>query len=82
MAEREKLIGLLREAINLHDGICRVIGRKRVEEIADNLLAHGVTIPVRCKECRYYNPDGEYCGNWGEVRHPEHFCDEGLEEGK
>lgn len=51
MTEREKLIGLLREAINLHDGICRVIGRKRVEEVADYLLAHGVTIPVRCKNC-------------------------------
>ena len=32
---------------------------------------------VRCKDCRYYNEDGEYCGNWGECRHPEHFCDEG-----
>lgn len=33
---------------------------------------------IRCKNCRYYNEDGEYCGNWGECRHPEHFCDEGV----
>lgn len=35
---------------------------------------------VRCKTCRYYNEDGEYCGMWGECRHPEHFCDEGVRE--
>ena len=32
---------------------------------------------VRCKDCRYYNQDGEYCGFWGGVRHPEHYCGEG-----
>jgi hypothetical protein len=32
---------------------------------------------VRCKDCRYYNPDGEYCGFWGACRHPEHYCEEG-----
>ena len=35
---------------------------------------------VRCKDCRYYNDDGEYCGMWGEVRHPEHYCAEGDRE--
>lgn len=35
---------------------------------------------VRCKDCRYYNPDGEYCGFWGECRHPEHYCGEGDRE--
>lgn len=78
MTEREKMIELLREAIHLRDGICRVIGKKRTEQIADHLIANGVTIPVRCKDCTYYNEDGEYCGNWGECRHPEHFCDEGV----
>lgn len=33
---------------------------------------------VRCKDCRYYVPDDEYCGFWGACRHPEHFCGEGL----
>lgn len=49
-----------------------------ISEIADHLIANGVTIPVRCKECRYYKEDGEYCGFWGELRHSEHFCDEGV----
>lgn len=32
---------------------------------------------VRCKKCRHYDEDGEYCGFWGGCRHPEHFCNEG-----
>ena len=35
---------------------------------------------VRCKHCRYYDPTGDYCGCWGGVRHPEHFCGEGDRE--
>lgn len=50
--------------------------------LARHLVGHGVTIPVRCNECHYYIPDGEYCGMWGECRHPEHFCDEGVRETK
>ena len=38
---------------------------------------------VRCKDCGHYNPNGDYCGFWGECRHPEHFCGEGVtEDGK
>ena len=54
---REKLIDLLRKAINLHDGICRVVGKRKTEEIADYLIAHGVTTGVQ------FDPDdfmGEY----------------------
>lgn len=54
---RKTLISLLREAINLHDGICRVVGKRRIEEIADYLIAHGVTIQM------HFDPDdlmGEY----------------------
>ena len=36
---------------------------------------------VRCKNCRYYNNDSEYCGFWGACRHPEHYCGEGDENG-
>lgn len=25
-----------------------------IEKIADHLIANGVTIPVRCKDCKYY----------------------------
>ena len=37
---------------------------------------------VRCKDCRYYNADGEYCSFWGACRHPEHYCEEGLQDEK
>lgn len=69
MLERTKLIELLREV--------QYLGGLE-EKIADHLIANGVTIPVKCKECRYYTEDDEYCGFWGECRHPEHFCDEGV----
>lgn len=36
---------------------------------------------VRCKDCRYYSADGDYCGFWGECRHQEHYCGEGLRNG-
>ena len=32
---------------------------------------------VWCKDCRHYNNDTEWCGMWGEGRHPEHSCAEG-----
>jgi hypothetical protein len=35
---------------------------------------------VLCEDCYYYNADG-YCGFWGESRHPEHYCGEGVENG-
>lgn len=72
MTDRERLIELIQHEVVPYFA----------ERIADYLLANGVTIPVRCKDCRYYNDDGEYCGMWGEVRHPEHFCDEGVKESK
>lgn len=43
MTDRDKLFVLLREAINLSDGICRIIGEKRAKEIADHLIANGIT---------------------------------------
>lgn len=53
MTKREQLIKLLWDAIHLREGICRIIGRRRVEEIADYLLKNGVVISVRCKDCKH-----------------------------
>lgn len=50
-----------------------------IQTINDTPSVDAVKV-VRCKECRFYNNDGEYCGMWGEVRHPEHFCDEGVKD--
>ena len=48
MGMREKLIELLRN--------CPYRPRPNMmwELIADHLIANGVTIPVRCKDCKYY----------------------------
>ena len=32
---------------------------------------------VRCKDCKHYDEDCEFCKFWDGVRHPEHFCGEG-----
>ena len=32
---------------------------------------------VRCKNCVWYQPDGEFCELWSGVRHPNHYCGEG-----
>lgn len=69
---REKLIKLLQCSPT------DIMGNHGIGALADHLIANGVTIPVRCKECRYYTEYDEYCGFWGECRHPEHFCEEGV----
>ena len=80
MTDREKLVELINDVLNyLPWG---QVSSHTAKELADYLITNGVTIPVRCKECRYYNEDGEYCGMWGEVRHSEHYCDEGVRENK
>lgn len=71
---REKLIEILRVPIYPH------LDADPAEVVADYLLDNGVIIPVRCKNCRHYNPDGGYCGFWGECRHPEHYCEDGERE--
>lgn len=76
MNDRELLIELILDVLNyLPWG---QVSSHTARELADHLIANGVTFAVRCKECRYYNEEGEYCGMWGECRHPEHFCDEGV----
>lgn len=32
---------------------------------------------IRCRNCVWYEPDGEYCELWSGVRRPDHFCGEG-----
>lgn len=46
---REKLIELLKE--------CFDTGRYSFDDIADHLIANGVTITVRCKDCKFWKDD-------------------------
>lgn len=52
-----KIFKLLCEAIHLKDGICKVVGHKQVEEIAEYLIEHGVTVPVGELEFDYSAED-------------------------
>ena len=52
MLERGKLIELLESA----ESAVYWSGSDKgfIEKIADHLIANGVTIPVRCKDCKWY----------------------------
>lgn len=53
---REKLIELLKLSPSCICDLCGEKGRfdEVAEIIADNLIANGVTIPVRCKDCKHF----------------------------
>ena len=51
---REKLIDLLMQ---------KGFGVEGATIAADHLIANGVTIPVRCVECKHYR-HFKGCGNW------------------
>ena len=94
---REKLIELLCKAHNavtdkcIENGTWSKWGMSYAEQIeteADSLIANGVTIPVRCKDCKHYdNTEGiQWChlnskfAKWGTDWHsfPEDgFCSYG-----
>jgi hypothetical protein len=55
MGMREKLVELLITLMD-KDG-CRIVGTVLAMKISDHLIANGVTIPVRCKDCKYRRDD-------------------------
>lgn len=66
MTEREKLIERIHQCLN-ECGDCKECryrladGKCREKMLADYLLSHGVTIPVRCAECKH-----QFFKNFGE----------------
>ena len=50
MIEKEKLMDIIEAATELYPD--------EIERIADHLIANGVTIPVRCKDCKHWIPEG------------------------
>ena len=74
---REKLIEILRMPIYPHELV------DPIEAVADYLIDSGVTIPMRCKECRKrYNPkECPMCvfvyGEQHDVTHDDGYCDRG-----
>lgn len=89
---REKLIELLCKAHNAVTDRCIENGSwskwgmsyaEQLETEADSLIANGVTIPVRCKDCRKrYNPkECPMCvrvyGEQHDVTNDDGYCDYG-----
>jgi hypothetical protein len=62
---REKLINLLSTA-----GWNLYTSEQAKQEIADHLIRNGVTIPVRCKDCMWFDTDDELA----DVFHKERHC--------
>lgn len=85
MGMREKLIALLKLSPSCICDLCGENGRldEVAEIIADNLIANGVTIPVRCKDCkkRYKPNECPLCilvyGEQHDVTHDDGYCDRG-----
>ncbi len=89
MGMREKLIEILRGVIKFHEEQKEkwILGGKVgerpsiTESFVDILIANGVTIPVRCKECKHYRHP--FClindNKHGWLTHvlPDHFCSYG-----
>lgn len=53
----EKLIELL-EQVDGESGF-RLLGYHDARRIADHMMQNGVTIPVRCKDCKHYKSYGK-----------------------
>ena len=76
MGMREKLIELLMDAMP------SCYSDTFASQIADNLIANGVTIPVRCKDCKhcafgYIRSYLGWCSEWKEHVKASGFCHKG-----
>lgn len=66
MTDREKMVKLLCEAnsISVDAELFEDSSYAQQLEIeADFLIANGVTIPVRCKDCKYWKPGDSFGGD-------------------
>ena len=71
---REKLVELVGQVQDCGCDVTDVVEMNYVENnvLIDHLIANGVTIPVRCKDCIY-----RHCSEFCECRPENFFCEEG-----
>lgn len=72
MSERQRLMCLLIKTVPLPFRTLKVIANKLVD--------NGVTIPVRCKNCKNWNACGDGCGwceAWEGMRYQDNYCNYG-----
>ena len=85
---REKLIELLNKVQdygtkNTYEEHSITVESKNNKTVADHLIANGVTIPVRCKDCKWYTLkrnvayNGHFCDKIIEFVKPDDFCSYG-----
>jgi hypothetical protein len=72
MGMREKLIELLTAPISITESVLgeeatpkMQMGRIFAENLADHLIANGVTIPVLCKDCKHFIKEEHGCDHHG-----------------
>ena len=80
MGLREKLIALLRSNHTLLE--TAAVSATSLLRLADLLIEHGVTIPVRCRDCKNYEAgyvrrDHGWCKEWGTAVRASGFCHHG-----
>ena len=68
---REKLIALLSGNISEFCKLSVIRGTTKItgitfdaDRFADHLIANGVTIPVRCKDCEEWDEEEQECKHW------------------
>lgn len=79
MTDRERLIELIQNSVN-------GCARHWAGIIADYLLANGVIVPVRCKDCVYFRESDRtnraFCTYHGDdyefETFPNHYCSSGV----
>lgn len=70
MTQRERLIDLLIDGNIDADESGTESRVERCEKVADWLIASGVVVPVRCKECEHHHWEQEPCHG-----KTVHYCD-------
>lgn len=73
MTDREKLTDLIASYMEF-------VRTATPKEMATHLISNGVTLPVRCKDCKHNNESraigesGMWCDYWGTDPDPDDFC--------
>lgn len=70
MTDRERLIDILANSGCTADF-------ETFESLADHLIANGVVIPVRCKDCAYVSPMKFFCNRYKYAILENGYCNKG-----
>ena len=80
MEQTKKLAGLIRQKQRFgktYGGVYPEAFDISNEEIAEHLVANGVTIPVRCMNCIHFLASVDLCKQWEMVTDADGFCHRG-----